>query len=458
MSTPDFSYYNAIDQIYHAEWSIPKLARLELLRKSIRTMWPNGHPTKMIHVAGTGGKGSTCRFLELGLTTLGNAGAYFSPHLFEYRERFSINGEFASREDIIWAWEERVKPHILRLLLENPHHQHTFLESSILIALALYEKYEVAWAAIETHVGGRYDPTRGLDAAVTLLTNVGSDHAAMLGHELWQRALDKAGIARPGIPFFTSETKPEALTVVTDVCSHVGAPMHVVDAAQVAAFAERVVALCNEQIPDESLLSATYQKWNATLAMTALQQTFPNLDEAKVLKSFLNARLLGRFWKVEERVYADVAHNVEKLAALAGEIEVKFGRVGKILVLGASRQRVPIEIFPPLAKVAKAIVITGSSYKGQDPRKVREEIAPLIQNTPTLVIADPREALQTAKSMQAGDDIIILTGSTYMIEQVLNPDPYMRYINSTFGWRMESKSEATGVVQLMLPPSPSPMR
>ena len=89
---------------------------------------------------------------------------------------------------------------------------------------------------------------------------------------------------------------------------------------------------------------------------------------------------------------------------------------------------------------------------------MREEIAPLLQNTPTLVIADPQEALQTAKSMRSGSDIIILTGSTYMIEQVLNPDPYMRYINATFGWRMESKAAATGVVQLMLPPSPSPIR
>lgn len=458
MSTPDFSYYNTIDQIYHAEWSIPKLARLELLRKSISVMWPNGHPTQMIHVAGTGGKGSTCRFLELGLATRGNAGAYFSPHLFEYRERFSINGEFVSREDIVWAWENRVKPHILRLLLQNPHHQHTFLESSILVALSLFERYEVAWAAIETHVGGRYDPTRGLDAEAALLTNVGSDHAAMLGHELWQRVLDKAGIARAGAPFLTSETKPEALEVVRDVCNHVGAPLFIIDAAQVAAFEQSVAALCGGHIPEESLLSATYQKWNATLAMTSLQQLFPNLDEEAVLQRFLDARLLGRFWKVDERIYADVAHNVEKLAALAGEIEAKFGNVGKILVLGASRQRVPIEIFPPLAKVAKAIVITGSSYKGQDPKKVREEIAPLIQKTPTLVIADPQEALQTAKSMQSEGDIIILTGSTYMIEQVLNPDPYMRYINATFGWRMESKSEATGVVQLMLPPSPSPIR
>ncbi|NJN83409.1 MAG: hypothetical protein HC802_14740 [Caldilineaceae bacterium] len=110
MEQPDFPYYSSVDQIYHAEWSIKKHVRLALLRESIRTLWPNGHPTRLIHVAGTGGKGSTCRFLELGCGCVGKAGAFMSPHLFDYRERFSIGGEFASRKDIQSIWTERIQP------------------------------------------------------------------------------------------------------------------------------------------------------------------------------------------------------------------------------------------------------------------------------------------------------------------------------------------------------------
>src|SRR5690606_461685 len=77
---PNFPYYNTVDQIYHAEWAIQRLVRLELLRESIRTLWPKGHPTQLIHVAGTGGKGSTCRFLEMGFGTMGKSGAFMSPH------------------------------------------------------------------------------------------------------------------------------------------------------------------------------------------------------------------------------------------------------------------------------------------------------------------------------------------------------------------------------------------
>ncbi len=72
-------------------------------------LWPDGHPTRLVHVAGTGGKGSTCRFLEVGFGCVGKAGAFMSPHLFDYRERFSIDAEFVSHDDIEEAWTRRVQ-------------------------------------------------------------------------------------------------------------------------------------------------------------------------------------------------------------------------------------------------------------------------------------------------------------------------------------------------------------
>ena len=438
----DFPYYNTVDQICHAEWSIPKLARLELLRNSIQTLWPNGHPTKLVHVAGTGGKGSTCRFLELGFSCIGKAGAFMSPHLFDYRERFSINGEFVEHQAINQAWEEHVKPHCVQISLNNQQHTHSFLEVSILIALTLFEQQEVEWAAIETGVGGRYDQTRALDVVATLLTNIGSDHAHMLGREQWQRALDKAGIARPNVPFFTTEQNAENVEIIRSVCQEVTAPLTRIGQSEVDALENQVTVLAKEPIPPESLLSAAYQKWNATLGLATIQHLCPKAKEpeieAKILNAFLQGRLLGRFWKVEEGVYADIAHNVEKVDAFADEFNHKFGDMEKILILGASRYKVPYKLFPKLAKTARAIIITGASFKGQDPNQVRDELESLNLDTPIMVILEPRLALQVAKEMRQAKDIIILTGSTYMIEQVLNPDPYLRHLNSTFGWTGQS--------------------
>jgi dihydrofolate synthase/folylpolyglutamate synthase len=457
-STSDFAYYNTVDQIYHVEWAAPKLARLELLRRSIRTLWPNGHPTRLIHVAGTGGKGSTCRFLEVGLGTVARAGAFMSPHIFDYRERFSINGEFASREAVTHAWETRVKPFCVQLALDEPLHSHSFLETSILIALTLFEEYEVDWAAMETGVGGRYDQTRALDVEATLLTNVGSDHAHMLGREHWQRALDKAGIARSGIPFLTSAQDAETLEIVADVCAAVEAPLQIVGQAEVDAMNDQLEAWFEPPAPVDSLLSAHYQRWNAALALAAIRELCPEADTRAVLDAFRHAQLLGRFWQVDEHTYADIAHNTEKIAALSAEIEERFADRERILIVGMSGRRVPYEVFPALARVAKAIIVTGASFKGQDPNEVRRQIDAIGLKTPTLVISEPRQALELARSMRHERDVIILTGSTYMIEQVLNPDPYLRTMSANFGWRMDQRTEARGTITLDLPHGPSVVR
>ncbi len=452
--TPNYPYYNTVDQIYHAEWSIPKLARLELLRESIRGLWPKGHPTKLIHVAGTGGKGSTCRFLEVGFGCVGKAGAFMSPHLFDYRERFSVGGEFVAQADINEVWQRRIQPHCVRLALQNPNYAHTFHEVSILIALALYEMHGVEWAAMETGVGGRYDQTRGLDVVATVLTNVGSDHAHVLGSQLWQRVLDKAGIARPGVPFFTTETHPQSRAIIEAVCAEVGAPLTLVDEPAVDGLLADLAAHHPDPISHESLIGAGYQKWNAALGLAVLRWFHPGLDLATVLDRYIAARLPGRFMTVEDGIYADIAHNVEKMHALVGEVEAKFGGQDKIFVVGMSGQRVPSKVFVELARIAKAIIVTGASYKGQDPAAVRAGIEQVAGETPILVIADARQAVAVAKTMRSGQDVIVLTGSTYMIEQVLNPDPYLRYMHANFGWRTHHDQEATGTLQIKLPKPP----
>lgn len=432
---PNFPYYNTVDQIYHAEWSTAKLARLEQLRRSIQTLWPQGHPTRLVHVAGTAGKGSTSRLLEMALGAVGRSGAFMGPHLFDYRERFSIDGDFVSQAAIHETWHERIQPFCVRMTADNPQRVHTFHEVSILMALALFERYEVKWAAMETGVGGRYDQTRVLEVEAAALTNVGGDHAHMLGPTLWQRVLDKAGIARPDLPFFTTEQDPANLEIIRAVCQDVGAPLTVVDEEAVNHFRAQLESPDYAPLPDQALLTAAHQQWNGALVMATVNHLLPMVDNAVILERLRRTQLLGRFWRVEAGIYADIAHNVEKMRVLVAELQHKFPGKDKIFVVGISGQRVAGEVFAALSGVAKAVIVTAASYKGQDPNTVRASIEQLTGDIPTLAIADPREALQTAKQMRGENDLIILTGSTYMIEQMLNPDPYLRHLHATYGWR-----------------------
>jgi dihydrofolate synthase/folylpolyglutamate synthase len=323
----------------------------------------------------------------------------------------------------------------VRTAADNPQRIHTFHEVSILIALTLFERFDVKWAAMETGVGGRYDQTRALDAEATVLTNVGSDHAHLLGSTLWQRTLDKAGIARPDVPFFTTERNPESLDIIHSVCQDAGAPLIVVDEEAVRRFRAKLLSPDHTPLPDQALLTAEHQHWNGALALATVNHLTPMVDDEVIVARLSRAQLLGRFWRVEEGIYADIAHNVEKMRVLVAEVQTKFPDKGKIFVVGISGQRVAAEVFAALAGVAKAVIVTAASYKGQDPNVVRASIEQLTGDIPLLAISDPREALQTAKQMRDEQDMIVLTGSTYMIEQMLTPDPYLRHLHATFGWR-----------------------
>jgi dihydrofolate synthase/folylpolyglutamate synthase len=310
---------------------------------------------------------------------------------------------------------------------------------------------------METGVGGRYDQTRALDVAAAALTNVGSDHAHMVGEQQWQRVLDKAGIARAGVPFFTSDHDPANLEIVRQVCAAAGAPLVEVTEVDVAELQAELQVHTLDPSP-ESLLHADYQKWNAALALAVVRALAPAVDEGRLLAAFANARLLGRFWKVEEGVYADIAHNAEKIEALTGEIKRQFGDAGKIVVVGISGHRVSAKVFRSLAEIAQTIIVTSASFKGQEPAQVRSEIKTIVGDIPVVLAFEPQQALRTARALQREGDVILLTGSTYMIEQALNPDPYLRYLSANFGWRMHTDTEATGTVQLHLPKPSPPLR
>lgn len=423
------TYYSTVDEIYHCEWILDCLARLELLKRSVRRLWPAGHPTRLIQVAGTAGKGSTCRFLEAGLSLYGRSGAFSSPELFDFRERFSVGGSPVARAEVTRAWETRVRPLCLELAVANRDHIHYFHEVNILLALVLFEEHRVEWAAVETAVGGRYDQTSALEVAATVLTNVGSDHEEELGATLWQRALEKAGIARPGVPFFTAEKDPALRELISAVCRDVGAPCHFVEPAHLAAL-ERLTGAA-----PESSLAAAHQKGNAALSLETLKILLPDLDPARAVERFLTVQIPGRFWKVEEGLYADIAHNPNKVAAVAAEVERRFAGVGKIFVVGVTRARSAPAVLSPLVRLARVLIVTQANLDGQDPWQVKKEIDALGAAVSSLVVPEPERALQVAKAMRQAGEVIVVTGDMDVIDEALNPDPYLRTLNANVGWR-----------------------
>lgn len=429
MKPEDASFYVTVDEIKHPEWILDCYRRLELVRLALRRLWPEGHPTRLVQVAGTAGKGSTCRYLEAGLGLLGRAGALTSPELFDYTERFSIGGSPVPRAELVRAWEQRVRPLSVELALEGRDRVLFEHEIEILLALVLFERHEVEWAAVEAAVGGRYDQTSALDVVATALTNVGDDHREEIGEHPWQRALEKAGIARRGVPFVSGERDPELRAIIAGVCRHAGAPCRFVEPHEVEAIGARL------EVPADALLAGEAQRRNAALALAVLAELAPELDRSAALEAFAAVSLPGRFWKVEEGLYADIAHNPDKVAVVAAEVERRFPDRDKIFVVGVMQTHSAAALLAPLLALARLLVLTSSTLEGQAAEAVQAELEKHGCEVPLLVVERPAQAIARAKAMRGERDVIVVTGDLDVIDEGLNPDPYLRYLNAHAGWR-----------------------
>ena len=169
-----------------------------------------GNPQKryrVIHVAGTKGKGSTTALTAGILQDQGHrVGAYFSPYVYDGRERIQVDGEMIGREDFSQL-VTLVRPHI-EALAATDHGQTTEFELKTVLAFLYFAETNVDFACIEVGIGGRLDATNVVAPTVTVITNIGLDHTDLLGDTHAKIAVEKAGIIKPGVPCITATANP----------------------------------------------------------------------------------------------------------------------------------------------------------------------------------------------------------------------------------------------------------
>ncbi len=437
----DAAYLVTLDEIYHCHWTAKKRRRIERLRAALEHFWPDGHQARFVHVSGTNGKGSVAHYLEQGLAHASVApearkrdfgapearksnivGSWTGPHLFDYAERIHVGAEQAPRAEIVEVYRGIVEPY-QRSLGPEPL---GFPELGILLALHLFDRHGVRWAMMESGVGGRYTPLMALPAAACIVTNVGQDHPVTLGDELWQRAMEKAGIARPGVPFFTAAAG-DALGYVVKTAESEGATVHVVGEDEIEATHRLLNAAPGAEngAPDPEFA-------NLALALELVRHFYPDRDPGAVL-SAMRKRLVGRFWSPAPQVIADVAHNRDKIAHFARRLKLEYPDRRFRFLIGLTRRRDALETFRPLFELAEEIVVTSASYPGRDPHEIAKDLRR--EFSPVSVSPDPREAYRACRERLGDGVMLVLTGSAYMIDQALNPDPYVRHTNASFGWR-----------------------
>ena len=298
------SYDAALEFLYPRTTTIK--FGLETTRALLAELGQPHHVFPTIHVGGTNGKGSVSTLVTAALAQMGwRVGIYTSPHLVSFRERIQVEGVPIS-ESAVAAWTSRLEP-LIRA------RQATFFEVTTAIALADFAARGVDIAVVEVGLGGRLDSTNVLTPLVSAVTKIEKDHMKYLGETLEGIAREKAGIAKPGVPFVVGETRPRLIEALR---------------REARASARRLGGLADVRVlPSHYLWSGPlamegpFQRRNAAVAhgiLMALPERY-RPDRSALEQGFATARIPGRFDRRGKWLF-DVAHNPDGMRALGEAI------------------------------------------------------------------------------------------------------------------------------------------
>ncbi len=295
---------------------------LERISKLLQRL---GHPEKSfksIHIAGTNGKGSTASILARILYEHGlKVGLYTSPHLVSVTERFVINGKSMSKQ--VFA---RIAKKVKENLKDLPA---TYFELTTGMAFLYFAESQVDIAIVECGLGGLLDATNVIIPEVSIITNVGLDHQAYLGHTFKEIAFEKAGIIKPGVPVVVGPMKKEALGVIFQVAQKNNADLFLYN-RDFRIFTHKGYYYYSGRYRFSKLelsLKGTFQKINLALALKALEiigeKDLLLLEEVCLRNALRQVSWPGRFEFIntDRLIILDGAHNLEGIKALLNSLE-----------------------------------------------------------------------------------------------------------------------------------------
>ncbi len=411
---------------------IQKFAKKNTLEHTKKYMELLGNPckdAKIIHVAGTNGKGSVCNYLRMLLKEHGYSTAMFvSPHLVDMRERMLLNGEMVSMEQFLKAFE-RVKEAAEKATECEEMHHPTFFEFLFLMAMLVFDENKPDYVILETGMGGRLDATNVFEKPVlTVITEIGMDHCQYLGNTKEQIATEKAGIIKPGVPVVYVDREKSVSDVLSQAAKRCGSKAVAVDKTRISNVN------INHKSIDFSYKSsyysnvsctlstkALYQLENAVTALTAFEMLFDKeqIDVHKVRNALAQARWAGRMEEVAEGVYVDGAHNEDGIAAFLSSVESSRGDGRRILLFSVVSDKEYDDMIHRVENsgLFEEYIIAGIT---DDRGLSGEQIVSCFQKVRAEQIhlcKSVREAYDTALSIK-GNGTVYIAGSLYLAGEV----------------------------------------
>lgn len=410
---------------------IQKFAKKNTLEHTKRYMELLGNPckdAKIIHVAGTNGKGSVCNYLRMLLQEHGYHTAMFvSPHLVDMRERMLLDGEMVSGEQFMRAFD-RVKA-VAEWAEDTDLHHPTFFEFLFLMAMVVFDEAQPDYIILETGMGGRLDATNVFDKPqLTVITEIGLDHCQYLGDTKEQIAAEKAGIIKPGVPLVYVDREKSVSEVLSQTAERCGSRAFAVDKTRISNVN------INHKSIDFSYKSryynnvsctlstrALYQTENAATALAAFEVLFPEnrMNVHKVQRALKGAGWAGRMEEVADDVYVDGAHNEDGITAFLTSVKSSPDLRRRILLFSVVSDKEYEDMIRRVEEsgLFETYIIAGIA---DDRGLSGEQIVSCFQKSRAEDIhlcESVREAYDTAIALK-GEGVLYVAGSLYLAGEI----------------------------------------
>jgi len=411
------------------------LARIERLLTEL------GNPHQAfnsIHIAGTCGKGSTTTMVGAILAAAGyRTGLFRSPHLADYTERVTVGGRDIDRD----AWVrhmDRIRPIVDAMRWGRLGNYSLGRPALFEVLFALGSLYlaeqHVDWAVMETGLGGRLDATNTLRPAVSVITNVSLEHTQVLGNTVAEIAREKAGIVKTGVPVVVGTSDPHVLNVVEERASLINAPL-------IARDLIPRVELRSEDLGGQDVtihgstgdvrtrlaLAGSFQLANAATAAACIETLaaqVPGLTGGAIARGLSEAILPGRMEvrRGAPTLIFDGAHNPAGMSGLAQAL--RGLAVGDVITVFATMSDKDVKTMARhLSSITRTVIVTRApgTERAADPAEVARVCRD--EGMVVSIVEDARSALAEAIARAGRDDIVLVTGSLYLVGALRSAEP-----------------------------------
>ena len=387
-------YEEALAWLYSLQRFGIKLG-LENIRRLIAEMHVDLGGARVIHVAGTNGKGSVCAMIDsICRAQKYRTGLFISPHLVTFRERIRIDGEMISENEVAAGLTS------IRKLVADWEPHPTFFEIATALALKHFIEAKIDIVILETGLGGRLDATNAVQSNVAVITPIALDHEKWLGDSLEKIANEKTGIIKAQTPVVSAPQLPEADKAIRGRATECEAPLEFV-----------------EQVYDKSpiALRGEHQKLNAAIAIAAIRAANVEIDEAAITRGLAAVEWPGRFQCWDKRTVIDGAHNPAAARILTQTWRQIFGDERATLILAILSDKDLHGICEALAPIANSVLLPKiRSERAADPIDLQTVFVELGRKAE--IFASFADAFGKAREQR---DPVLITGSLHFAGEAL---------------------------------------